>query len=238
MSNSSAYVLTLSTTIQYLSSIINLTSLIIGTIGGFCNLIVFTDPRLSRNACVFYLLCANIFQLFSIIFAVPIRMAWDNFGTNLERQSIIFCKIRYYLVSTLPQLAVYYLLLSILDRCLATFDDARLRAWSQLKVAHRLSAGLFIIGFSFNVHVLVLFTIYNDNCQPIPNLTYTFFLAVYSLVVIILLPHTLMLILCVMTFVNMKRTKRRVVESSHSQSQNKKQRRRFETHIIMVCNVT
>jgi hypothetical protein len=236
MLNNSAYVPTLSTTIQYLPSIINLISLIIGTIGGICNLITFTGPKVRRNACVFYLLCANIFQLFSILFVVPTRMALDNFGSNLEGQSIIFCKIRYYLAITLPELATYYLLLSILDRCLATFDDARIRAWSQLKVAHRLSAGLFIIGFVSNVHILVSYTIYNGSCQVILGNTYVLFFAISGLVVVILLPHTLMLILCVMTFVNMKRRKRGAVAISNAQRQ--QQTRRFETHIIMVCNVT
>ena len=109
MSTSNTYVLTLTTTIRYLSLTINFISLIIGTFGSIFNLVIFTAPQLRRNACVFYLLCANIFQLVSILFIVPTRMALDSFGSRLENESLIFCKIRYYLVLTLPELATYYL---------------------------------------------------------------------------------------------------------------------------------
>jgi hypothetical protein len=234
MSNSSAYILTLSTITRYLSLTINFLTLIIGTIGGICNLITFTAPQLRQNACVFYLLCANIFQIISIFFIVPSYMASDTFGNTLVRQSTIYCKVRYYLVLTLPELATYYLLLSTLDRCLTTSRNAGMRAWSQLKVAYRLSAAVFIIGFFSNVHLLVFYTIYNNNCQ-ITGI-YSLFAVVYSLIVVIILPHALMLILCLITFINMKRTKQRIEAVSHAQNHHP-HTHRFESHIIMVCNV-
>ncbi len=80
----------------------------------------------------------------------------------------------------------------------------------------------------------MFYTIYNDNCQVIPGNTYALLFVVCGLVVVLLLPHTLMLILCVMTFVNMKRRKRRAVVVFTAQSQ--KQTRRFEAHIFMACN--
>jgi len=162
-------------------------------------------------------------------------MAVNSFGDNLERQSIIFCKIRYYLVVSLPELATYYLLLSTMDRCLATCNSVRMRAWSELKVAHRLSVAVFILGLVSNVHLLVFYTIYKNNCQLMPGRNYTLIISVYSLVAVILLPYTLMLILCVITFMNMKRTKRRVIPVANVR--NRQLIHRFESHIIKVCNV-
>jgi hypothetical protein len=234
MSTNSTYVLTLTTIIRDVSLTINFVTLIIGTIGSICNLITFTAPQLRRNACAFYLLCATTFQLISILFGVPTRMALDSFESNWERQSIIFCKIRYYLVLTLSQLATLYMLLSIMDRCLATYDSVAIRAWSQLKVAHRLSASVLIVGFISNIHLLVFFTIYNNSCQAVPGSIYAFFIVGYTLIIVILLPHILMLILSVITFSNIKRVKRRVVPVSNMQHHQNIYR--FETHIVMVSN--
>jgi hypothetical protein len=162
-------------------------------------------------------------------------MAVNSFGDNLERQSIIFCKIRYYLVVSLPDLATYYLLLSTMDRCLATCNSVRMRAWSELKVAHRLSVAVFILGLVSNVHLLVFYTIYKNNCQLMPDRNYTLTIFIYTIVAAILLPYTLMLILCVITFMNMKRTKRRVIPVANTL--NRQQTHRFEYHIIKACTV-
>ena len=159
MTTNTAYILTLTTVIQYLSLTLYITTLIIGIIGGICNLITFTAPQLRQNACVFYLLCASSFQLLSIMFIVPTSMATNNFGNKLERQSIIYCKIRYYFVVSLPQLATYYLLLSTLDRCFVSFKNIRIRALSQLKIAHRVSIVMLIGVLLSNIHLLVFYTI-------------------------------------------------------------------------------
>lgn len=241
MSTSNTYVLTLTTTIRYLSLTINFISLIIGTFGSIFNLVIFTAPQLRRNACVFYLLCANIFQLVSILFIVPTRMALDSFGSRLENESLIFCKIRYYLVLTLPELATYYLLLSTLDRYLATCESVRYRALSQLKIAHRLSALLLIVAFISNIYIPVFYTIYNGTCQVSTNEKYVLFVAAYTAIVVIIAPYILMFIFCVLTYVNMKRSKRRIEPGTNSHHQvsnvhthSTATSHRFETHIIMI----
>jgi hypothetical protein len=236
MPTSSTYVLTLSTVIQYLSLTIYFITLIIGIIGGICNLITFTAPQLRRNACVFYLLCASAFQLLSILFIIPTSMSSNNFGNKLEDQSIIYCKIRYYFVVTLPQLATYYLLLSTLDRCFASYNNNRIRAWSQLKIAHRLSTAVLIFVFVPNIHLLVFYTIYNNNCQILPGTISTIVISIYTLIIDIFLPYTLMFIFCVITYVNMKEAKRRVIPAPHIQNPHPVINR-FASHIIMVSNI-
>ena len=223
----------LSIVIRYLSIIINIFTLIFGTLGGLCNLITFTSSKLRRSSCVFYMLFATIFQLMSILIIVPTRISLDYFGNGLEHQSIIFCKLRYYLVITLPELATSFILLAILDRCLATSTHARMRKWSQLKVAHRLATIVLISSLVRNVHVLVFYTIYDGNCQAPPRTFYALFIAVYSLCVIILLPHTLMLILSLITVWHLRQAKRRILPTA-TIIQNHRRIHRFEVHIITV----
>jgi len=230
--NSTTYVATLTAIAAILPLIINFITVVIGIIGCICNLITFTAPRLRQNSCVFYLSRASIFEILSIGFIVPTRMALDNFGNNLEHQSIIYCKIRYYLSLTLPELVTYHMLLAIIDRYLATSNNVRIRSWSQLKIAHRLSFALIIIAFIATSHSIVYYNIYNNTCQVPPGNGYTIFFAVYIIVIIILLPHILMLIFSLITYSNFKKTRQRIFPIRTNTSH--KRTKRFESQLIMV----
>ncbi|CAF0955883.1 unnamed protein product [Adineta steineri] len=232
MSPNNTYAATLLAATSYLTLSIDLITFVIGTTGSVCNLIIFTAPRLRRNACVFYLLCATVFQLITIIFIVPVRLASNNFGSNLDNQSIIYCKIRYYLAITLPESATYYILLSIMDRCLATSTNAGIRAWSNLKVAYRMSVGILIFIFIANIQLIVFFTIYNNSCQIKPDSFETFYGPSYILILAMIIPYTLMLILSLKTYFQMKKMKQRIAPVSNSS--NHTQTSRFESQIIMI----
>jgi len=232
MSINSTYVATLTVISATIPFSINFLTIIIGTIGGICNLITFTAPKLRHNSCVFYLLCVSIFQIISIDFIIPTRMALDNFGSNLEGQSIIFCKLRYYLALALPESVTYYMLLAIIDRYLSTSNHAGIRAWSQLKVAHRLSIGLLIIVFVTGIYSIVFYDIYNNTCQVPPDKSYTIFFAVYLVVIVTLLPHTLMFIFSFMTFSNLKKIRQRVSPTISNTSNSRT--KRFESQLIKV----
>ena len=232
MSSNSTYISVLTAITTYVPMIINFLTVILGTLGGMGNLITFTAPRLRSNSCVFYLLCASIFQILSILFLIPTRIALDNFGNNLERQSIIFCKIRYYLSLTLPQLVTYYLLLAIVDRCFATSKHARIRSWNELKIAHRWSLGLLILISGGTMHVLIFFGIHENTCQIPPDHSYAIFFAVYLIVVITLLPHLLMFIFSIITMNNLKRSRRRLSPANSNGAQSRV--KRLETQLILV----
>lgn len=220
------------TTASYISLVLNLVTLLLGTIGGACNLITFTSPRLRRSASAFYLMCMTIFQIISIVLIVPTRMALDNFYNDFENRSVIFCKIRYYLVLTFPELATFYLLLTFIDRCVATSTNAWMRSWSQLKVAYRLSTLVLTLGPLRNIHVLIFYGIYNGKCQVNPTGTYIVFLTIYLLVMVIALPHTLMFILALLTVINTRRAQQRVLPSSRLTRQ--RRLHRFECQIFSV----
>ena len=199
----------------YLPLAINIFTLGIGTIGSIGNFITLSSSQLRQSASIFYLFCASLCQLISILFIVPTRIALDNGGeSSLERQSLVFCKIRYYFILTLPELATFYLLLAILDRCLATSNQARFRQWSQLKIAHRLSIVIVIIGPLRNIHIIIFYTIYNGNCQLMPDSSYALFMSGYSLIVVIIVPHTVMFILLIITLSHLRQATRRTLPLS------------------------
>ncbi|CAF3663460.1 unnamed protein product [Adineta steineri] len=232
MSTNNTYAATLLAATSYVTLSIDLITLIIGIVGCICNLITFTAPQLRRNACIFYLLCATVFQMVSILFIIPNRLAANNFGSNFDPHSIIYCKIHYYLVITLPESATFHILLSIMDRCLATSTTARIRAWSDLKIAHRISAGIIIVIFITNIQLIIFYTIYNNNCQITPGGFELYFGASFSFIVAIIIPYILMFIFSLITYFQMKKTKRRIVPAPNILNQ--KQTNRFESQIIRI----
>ena len=219
--------------VKQVSLACNSTIIIVGIIGGIGNYITFTASQLRRNACVFYLLCGNTFQLLSILIPILTHVLLGYLGDDLLNQSIFLCKIRFYLVITLPELATLYMLFSIFDRCAATSVNVRFRAWSQLKIAHRLSLGILIFGLVTNIHIIVFQTIYDNKCQFFPNAVYDVFFAIYLIFLISLLPHLFMLILCSITFSNLRKMKNRVF--SEQITARKSLMKRFETQLITVC---
>ena len=235
MSANSTYITILTVLTTNVPMIINFLTIILVTIGGAGNLITFTAARLRSNACVFYLLCASVLQIPSVLFAIPTRLALDNFGDDLERRSMIFCKLRYYLALTLPQLVTYYMLLAILDRCLTTSNNVTIRSWSQLKIARRNSFVLFIIIAAMNIHVLVFYEIRQNSCQISSGKNYTIFFTVYLSVIITLLPHFLMFIFALITMNNLKKTRRRVLPTSSTN--NNSQVKRLESQLILVRTI-
>ncbi|UJR11815.1 hypothetical protein I4U23_015995 [Adineta vaga] len=190
---------------------INFVTIIFGTIGGICNIITYTAPRLRNNSSVFYLLCSTIFEIFSILFIVPTRIALDNFGNNLERQSIIFCKIRYYISITFPMLVTYYILFAIIDRYFSTSKNIYIRSLSHLKLARRLSIILFVLGILGSLHVLIFYNINNRTCQVSPGSIYTIYFAIYLICIVSLVPHLLMLIFIFLILRNVKQTRQRTM---------------------------
>ncbi|CAF1464461.1 unnamed protein product, partial [Adineta steineri] len=210
MSTTTNYSATLKQIISNISLYIDLVTYIIGIIGGIGNLITLTSRKIRQSSAALYLSCTSAFQLLSILICVSFRLFYDHSGSNLQNQSAVFCKVRYYSAVALPSLASYYMVFATLDRFLCTSDNARLRAWSQIKIAKRLATTMLIVGIVMSIHILILFDIYNNACQISPGSIYTFIYAGYLIIVVILLPHCLMFIFSLMTVRALIKSRKRV----------------------------
>ncbi|CAF3957617.1 unnamed protein product [Adineta steineri] len=169
MSTTTNYSATLKQIISNISLYIDLVTYIFGIVGGLGNLITLTSRKIRQSSAALYLSCTSAFQLLSILICVSFRLFYDHSGSNLQNQSATFCKVRYYSAVAPPSLASYYMVLATLDRFLCTSDNAKLRAWSQIKTAKRLAATMLIVGIVMSIHILILFDIYNSTCQISPG---------------------------------------------------------------------
>ncbi|CAF1673119.1 unnamed protein product, partial [Adineta ricciae] len=141
--------------------------LLLGAFGSLGNIITFTSRSLRNNSCAFYFLSTATFELLTVSFGLISRIA-DQFGSLLQSQSRIYCKVRYYFALLFPTVATYLLLMVTIDRCLSTSANPRYRSVSQIKVAYRMVPFVIILCMIACSHTLV-FVDHRPSCLPEPG---------------------------------------------------------------------
>jgi hypothetical protein len=182
--------------------------LTIGITGCLCNFITFTAPELRKTSCAFYFLISTIFDLLSLSFGLISRFAADHLGSNFQHTNRIYCKLRAYLVSALPLVATYLILLSSIDRCMSSSVQARLRSFSQVKMARRATAVAIAIGFISCIHILIGYDL-RPRCAALPG-AFAMYDSMFVIFWLGIIPHVLMLIFGFLTFMNIRRIKKRL----------------------------
>ncbi|CAF1158306.1 unnamed protein product [Rotaria sordida] len=182
--------------------------LIFGIFGCICNFITFTATQLRKNSCAFYFLCATIFDLLSIIFGVTTRFANDHLGSTLLHTNRVYCKLRAYLVSAIPLVSMYLILLSSIDRYMSSSVSVRFRSFSQKKIAYRATVIAIVISFLSCSHILILYDL-RPVCATMPG-PYTIFDSMFVVFWSGMIPHVLMLIFGFLTIMNTRRKNRRI----------------------------
>lgn len=233
MANTTSYSVWLGRLTSNIITYVDIITFIIGPIGCIGNLITYSSQQMRRSSAALYLICATISQLVTILVCDGIRVFYDHSGSNLQNQVVMFCKFRYYLAITLPALASYYVALASFDRFLCTSDDIRMRAWSQIKAAKLLALTMLIVSVVMPIHILILYDIYNNLCQINPTSVYRFIYAGYLIIVVIFLPHSLMLIFSLLTVINLRKSRQRVVPTTTG-DRIPNRRKAFEVKFIQV----
>ncbi|CAF3899519.1 unnamed protein product [Rotaria magnacalcarata] len=186
--------------------------LVIGIFGCMCNFITFTAPQLRKNSCAFYFLMSAVFELVSITFGLISRFAADNLGSTLINTDPVYCKLRAYLVSALPLIATYLILLSSIDRCMSSSVSARLRSFSQMKIAYRAILVAILMGFLSCIHILIAYDL-RPRCGVL-NGALSIFDGMFVVFWLGIIPHILMFIFGFLTFLNIRRSKNRIATQS------------------------
>jgi len=132
--------------------------LIAGVIGGLLNIIVFLSLQTFRNnSCAFYMTVmsgANIGQLMSGLFS---RIVITGFNTDWTQQSLFYCKFRMSLLYMCSLISLTCMCLVTIDQFMATSSRPHLQQWSNIKIAHRLSAVVVSVWILHAIPPLVYF---------------------------------------------------------------------------------
>lgn len=125
------------------------------------------------------------------------------------------------------------MLCASVDRYFVTSHLVHVRAWSQPRLAYRLSVVLPFVIHAASIHALFFYTTKSGMCQISPGTVYTVIFAVYIILVISVLPHLLMLIVSLLTFRNLRQTRQRILPTIEK-GRPERRFQRFEIQLLKV----
>jgi hypothetical protein len=106
--------------------------LVLGSLGNTCIVLVFNQHR--RNPCSMYLIAGTVMNNFFLSFNVPHYLYSYVYG-DPTASSLVYCKLRSYLVGAWGQTARYCIVSACIDRYALTSNKACVRSFSQPSVA-------------------------------------------------------------------------------------------------------
>ncbi|CAF3697946.1 unnamed protein product [Rotaria sp. Silwood1] len=168
----------------------------LGLAGNICNCIMFTRPSYRRTPSSIYHLSDSILALFHLIWSISPQLYTLNYP-DLQKQSILYCKMRLYGSHVLALCVRYIILCACLDRFFATRDDVRLRSLSSFKMATILVFGTCIVCTLIGIHIPILMEIRGTTCGMFG--IYKLIYALYQILSVSILPPALMIVFSALT---------------------------------------
>jgi hypothetical protein len=183
-----------------------LATMIAGIIGNTLNCFIFTRRSLRRNSCSIYFLASSITNFFGIFFGCLTRIL-STFQINPPSSQMgLYCKSKTFLTYIGLASSTWFIVGACADRYASSSSSARIRSFSQVKVAQRVVCliSIFVILIYFQMNFCFDGSIQAGNCYPSTPLCNSFndfnLLVTYSL-----FPPVLMLILGLMTIRNVQK---------------------------------
>ena len=199
----------LNTTVKYLYKYVVPVIFIVGNIGNLLSILIFSKKSWRKNVCVFYF---KIVILFNTCYLNSIGLGTifiHGFHISLHNSSSILCKSYIYTSFLFFCLSPTVLILAFIDRLLISSQNIDTRLYSSKRLAYfSLSIGT-CIWVIFNIHILVMFNIK----QIVPTVVvclldssriYTDFVTYFYSVMNVVF-CLVMIILCVLSFKNVRR---------------------------------
>ena len=158
--------------------------LFVGIISNGMNIIIFSSVDNYRTIPLsFYFLVGSICKSFYVLIILTTRILAAGFVIDLTHTSIVWCKMRQYLISTFTLICLTCSSLAIIDQFLMTTKSAFFRRCSNIKWAHRI---VFIMIIVWSLHGIPFFLYFN--ISPISKICvntdaiYRDYLVTYALV--------------------------------------------------------
>ena len=177
---------------NYLVRYVMTTYFALGISGSSCNCIVFyRQSRRNRTSCSVYLLAVSIISILYLVWTTfPYFAALDH--VDPQTQSLAYCKMRLYGSHSLGQIVRYLVVLACVDRFFLTRTSARIRSWSSVRVALKLTIINCLVWMIVSIHIPIFMEIRGGVCTMVD--VYQFFYAIYLCIVVSILPHALMIV--------------------------------------------
>ena len=185
------------------------TCFLLGNIGNTFNLIIFSQRSSRKNSCLLYFLFASVIDFFILNLLLVLRLVAVLWNNNPGQTSVWFCGWRTYFLNTLFLIHRSSVLLACIDRMCASSKNARIRQWSQPKIAYRMIAVSCIFWATVFIPNMVVPILAFGQCFTPPYSKFASYITASTLAPGILLPSG-MLICGLVTFSHLKLMRSRV----------------------------
>ena len=183
---------------------------VFGFIGFLGNAFIFLQPELLFNTCCIYIFCSSIVDVIHLAINVFPDYYQVKYGIRLPwNSSTILCKLFHFLNCLLPQLAVNFLILSIIDRFACTCSlTSRMHRFSQLKILPKIIGMIIFISCIFSIYGPILALYHPSRGCVITNAQAYVILNTFINGII---QPLVMLVFVLLTFRNIRLSRQRVV---------------------------
>ncbi len=154
----------------YLSLIVGCLILVLGTAGNILSILIFTSRKTTfrTNPCSLYFIAIAIVNTLHMLHGLPYRVLSGGFGIDPTVSSLVFCKLRQGLVSSLPFMRNTLSCIATISQFFATSRHVHYRRKSTLTAA-RLYITICIVFWI--LHTVPYLVVYKIDIMPTTNTT-------------------------------------------------------------------
>ena len=187
----------------YLSFLI----LFAGFIGHLIDILVFTSLKLFRKSqSAFYLTSESIVNSIHLLFSFTSRIAMNGFHNDLTQTSLLWCKLRYVLVTSLTLLSLSIVCFAAIDQYLSTSYNPYIKQMSTLHLAHRLTLIAIILWTCHGIPFFILMKIESTGgCSRYSNGLTNYVIYGYYVILTGFLPVIISSIFATLAYLNVRR---------------------------------
>jgi hypothetical protein len=171
---------------------------VVGTVGGILNVLIFTRRTLLRTTCGHYFLVLSIASIGNLVANQLIRLL--SYISDLSFPTrIAICKVQVYLGLVTSTIGNFMIILTLIDRLVLSSTNVQTRLWSTIKIARRFIILIILSGFLLPFHILFYYSVVSpDNvCRP-ANPAFDIYHAIFVSIIAVFGPIFLMSLLSIM----------------------------------------
>ncbi|CAF1311873.1 unnamed protein product [Didymodactylos carnosus] len=182
--------------------------LILGVVGNLFNISIFLQKSLRSNSCSMYLITSSITNVFVLNFGIiPSLYTLDH--VNPSNYSLVYCKLRLYLIHGPLMISRWCIVLACIDRWALCSSHTKVREFSRSVVAGRLIPIIVSLWLIIPLHIPIFNTIDSKQRCIMPGV-YSLIYSLYALIVSGTIPPILMVLFSILTFSNLREIRKRV----------------------------
>lgn len=155
-----SYLASLTNASRQISIYLNIVNVALGIPGTLLNIIVFLSLKTFReNTCAFYLTVMSFLNVSHLVAGSLTRLVFSTFEIDWVTASVSFCKFRTYLTEWSSLTSLTCLCLATIDQYFATNHRVYWQQFSNIKLAHRLTAITIIFWSIYTIPYAIIYNI-------------------------------------------------------------------------------